>query len=136
MQRVVISGTGLYTPSEAINNDELVVAFNGYVQSFNQRHAADIAAGTTVALAESSAEFIAKASGIRSRHVVTRDGLLNPERLAPSIPAREDGELSLQAEMAVAAGREALQHLDRPLGPGLRAQREAGGCGAWPRSRP
>ena len=60
MQRVVISGTGLYTPSEAINNDELVVAFNGYVQSFNQRHAAEIADGTIAALAESSAEFLTK----------------------------------------------------------------------------
>lgn len=108
MQRVVISGTGLYTPSEAITNEELVTTFNAYVQDFNQRHADDIAAGTLTALAESSAEFIAKASGIRSRHVVTRAGLLEPERLAPRIPARADGELSLQAEMAVAAGRDAL----------------------------
>lgn len=108
MQRVVISGTGLYTPSEAINNDELVVAFNAYVQDFNQRHAAEIADGSVAALAESSAEFITRASGIRSRHVVTRAGLLDPERLAPRIAERGDGELSLQAEMAVAAGREAL----------------------------
>jgi len=108
MQRVVISGTGLYTPSEAIDNDELVLAFNAFVHDFNQRHAVEIGDGTVAALAESSAEFITKASGIRSRHVVTRAGLLDSERLVPRIAARADNDLSLQAEMAVAAGRDAL----------------------------
>ena len=108
MRRVVISGTGLHTPATAIGNEELVAVFNRYVADFNQRHAEAIAAGDMKALAESSAEFIAKASGIQTRHVVTRDGLLDPERLAPRIPARPDGELSLQAEMAMGAGRQAL----------------------------
>lgn len=108
MRGVVISGTGLHTPSQSIGNDELVIAFNAYVQDFNQRHEHGIAAGTVQALAESSAEFIAKASGILSRHVVSRDGLLEPDRLTPRIAARADDALSLQAEMAVAAGRQAL----------------------------
>ena len=32
---VVISGTGLFTPSEKISNDELVTCFNRYVDKFN-----------------------------------------------------------------------------------------------------
>ncbi|MEL0028526.1 MAG: beta-ketoacyl-ACP synthase III, partial [Perlucidibaca sp.] len=54
MQRVVISGTGLFTPEQSISNDELVVAFNEYVRRHNQRHAAAIADGSQQALAESS----------------------------------------------------------------------------------
>ena len=43
--RVVISGTGLYTPQETISNAELVASFNRYVEQYNQQHAAAIAAG-------------------------------------------------------------------------------------------
>ena len=33
---VVISGTGLFTPSEYITNEELVHSFNDYVVKFNE----------------------------------------------------------------------------------------------------
>ena len=39
MQRVVISGTGLFTPEQSISNDELVVAFNAYVLRYNAANA-------------------------------------------------------------------------------------------------
>ena len=42
---VHISGTGLFTPEEAISNDELVAAFNSYVDNFNRDNAAAIEAG-------------------------------------------------------------------------------------------
>ena len=45
MTRVAITGSGLFTPADAISNEELVEAFNGYVAMFNERHAAQIAAG-------------------------------------------------------------------------------------------
>ena len=45
MYQPVISGTGVFTPSQTINNDALVVAFNAYADKFNTENAAAIAAG-------------------------------------------------------------------------------------------
>ena len=108
MHNVVISGTGLWVAPEVISNDELVVAFNAYARRFNDENAAAIAAGEISAVPESSAEFIEKASGIKRRYVVDKAGVLDPARMRPHIPPRPDDALSLQAEMAVAAAREAL----------------------------
>ncbi|MEZ5505566.1 MAG: beta-ketoacyl-ACP synthase III [Gammaproteobacteria bacterium] len=107
-RKVVISGTGLYTPKETISNAELVKSFNAYVDMFNAENAAAIAAGEMEALAHSSEEFIVKASGIESRYVINKSGVLEPARLCPRIPERPDEELSVQAEIAVASVREAL----------------------------
>jgi len=106
--KVVISGTGLFTPRESISNDELVQAFNTYVAEYNRQHSDEIAAGTIQPLQESSAAFIEKASGIKSRYVLDKAGILDPQRMCPHIPERSNEELSVQAEMAVAAAREAL----------------------------
>ncbi len=106
--KVVISGTGLYTPQETISNAELVASFNAYVDQFNVENAAAIAAGEVVALAHSSEEFIVKASGIESRYVIDKSGVLDPQRLCPHIPERHDEEVSVQAEMAVNSVRDAL----------------------------
>ena len=46
MTAIVISGTGLFTPPQTISNDELVTAFNAWVDLFNAEHAAEIDAGT------------------------------------------------------------------------------------------
>lgn len=108
MQRVVISGTGLFTPEQSISNDELVTAFNAYVRRHNAENAEAIAAGTLQALAESSAEFIVKASGIQSRYVIDKTGVLDPARMFPHIPERPDDQLGIQAEIAVISAREAL----------------------------
>ena len=48
MNKVVISGSGLYTPPYSVSNDELVTCYNSYVDQFNQQHAEDIDAGTTL----------------------------------------------------------------------------------------
>ena len=108
MQRVAITGTGLFTPSQSISNDELVAAFNKYVDLHNEANANAIADGTLVSLAHSSPEFIAKASGIQSRYVIDKSGILDPTRLVPRIPERPNDEASLQCEMAVAAAKEAM----------------------------
>lgn len=107
-RKVVISGTGLYTPKETISNAELVKSFNTYVDRYNAENAAAIAAGEMEALAYSSEEFIVKASGIESRYVINKSGVLDPTRLCPYIPERPDEELSIQAEIAVASVRDAL----------------------------
>lgn len=109
MSRIVISGTGLYTPPAVISNEELVESFNTYVRQFNSANAEAIAAGDVTALAESSAEFIVKASGIQRRHVLDKDGILDPAIMAPRLPERGNDELSVMAEMAVAAANQALQ---------------------------
>ncbi|MCP2040845.1 beta-ketodecanoyl-[acyl-carrier-protein] synthase [Neisseria sp. HSC-16F19] len=105
----VLSATGLFTPPESISNDELVAAFNRYVAAYNTRHAAEIAAGSRAALAESGSEFIEKASGIQSRFVMDKSGILDPDIMRPQLPQRSNDEPSLQAEIGAAAAREALQ---------------------------
>jgi beta-ketodecanoyl-[acyl-carrier-protein] synthase len=113
MKQAVISGTGLFTPPHAISNEELVEAFNAYVVLFNAEHAAAIDAGTVTALEPSSAGFIEKASGIKSRNVMDKEGILDPRRMAPRIAERSNEELSLQAEICVAAARDALARAGR-----------------------
>ena len=67
-----ITGTGLFTPPHAISNDQLVASFNAYVGRYNSAHASAIAAGTVTPLAESSVEFVSKASGIKNRYVMDK----------------------------------------------------------------
>ncbi len=108
MPDIVISGTGLYTPPESISNEELVRSFNQYVEAFNAEHAQAIAAGELTALLPSSAEFVEKASGIKSRYVINKSGIIDPRRLVPELPERANDAQSIQCEMGVAAAREAM----------------------------
>ncbi|WP_311168577.1 beta-ketoacyl-ACP synthase III [Pseudomonas aeruginosa] len=113
MHKAVISGTGLYTPPYSISNDELVESFNTFVRQYNDQHAEAIAKGELEALAESSSAFIEKASGIKSRFVMNKEGILDPQRMVPYLPERSNDEWSILCEMAVAAAREALQRAGR-----------------------
>ena len=115
MKQVVISGTGLYTPTQSISNDELVAAFNTYVDAYNAEHADEIAAGTVTELAQSSSAFIEKASGIKSRFVINKDGIIDPQRMKPFIAERSNDEPSLQCEMAIAAAKEALEQAGKTV---------------------
>ncbi len=108
--RVVISGTGLFTPSEAISNAELVETFNAYVDRFNESNNEAIEKGEIEALQHSSAEFIEKASGIKSRYVLNKSGVLDPGRMKPQIAERSDDEPSVQCEIAVTAAKQALDN--------------------------
>ena len=109
MTDIVISGTGLFTPTESISNEELVESFNAYVELFNSEHADKIAAGEIAPLQPSSAEFVEKASGIKSRYVMNKDGILDPRRMVPRLPDRPNEAQSIQCEMAVAAAQEAME---------------------------
>lgn len=111
--KAVISSTGLWTPEDSISNEELVVAFNAYVEKWNQENAEAIEAGELDALAPSSAEFIEKASGIKSRFVLSKDPILDPNVMAPRIPARPNEEPSVLAEMAVKASQDALARVGK-----------------------
>ncbi len=109
----VISATGLFTPADSISNEELVESFNAHVARFNAEHAAAIEAGTVLALSPSSVEFIEKASGIKARYVLSKAPILDPAIMAPRIPERPDTELSVLAEIAVKAARQALASAGR-----------------------
>jgi len=106
---VVISGSGLYTPPHTISNAELVASYNAYADHMNTLQHADISAGLREAIPHSSAEFIEKASGIKSRYIYAKDGALDIHRMRPNIPERPDDELSQQAEMALDAAQKALK---------------------------
>jgi len=105
---IVISGTGLYTPPHKISNDELVGAFNQYVKQFNEQNKQAIDSGELEALKPSSSEFITKASGIENRYVMTKDGILDTNKMMPITPERSNDEVSIQAEMAIGAAKQAL----------------------------
>ncbi len=112
LSNAMVRGVGVYIPSDRISNDELSDSFNQYVAIANTQREQ---AGDTL-LEPSSAQFIADASGIRSRHVIEKTGILNPSRLMPDLPERLDDALSIQAEFAVKSARMAL--LDAQIEPG------------------
>src|ERR1043166_4130031 len=64
-------------------------------------------------IVESSAEFIVKASGIKSRYVVDKAGILDPDVMCPRLPERPNDQISILAEMSVAAARDAFRSADR-----------------------
>lgn len=105
MSNVFLTSTGLYRPKHSISNEELVKAFNAYVDLHNEQHAAEIAAGHAQALEYSDAAFIEKASGIKSRYVIDKQGILDPTIMHPVVAERPDDELCIQAEMAVNAAK-------------------------------
>ena len=111
--RPVISSTGLFTPEESISNAELVESFNEYVRRHNEANADAIAAGEMEPLTESSVEFIEKASGIKARHVMAKEPVLDPDIMAPRWPQRANEELSILAEIAVKAARQAMERAGR-----------------------
>ncbi|MXQ08654.1 beta-ketoacyl-ACP synthase III [Alphaproteobacteria bacterium GH1-50] len=113
MHTPIITGTGVFTPENVITNDELVKAFNAYVDLWNTENAEAIEAGELTAKTYSSAEFIVAASGIEQRHVIDKDGILDPARMCPRLDARPDDAPSLMAEMAVDAIRTALAQAGR-----------------------
>ena len=108
MYQPVISGTGVFTPSQTITNDELVVAFNAYADKFNTENAAAIAAGEVEPKPHSSSEFIFNASGIEQRYVLDKDGILDPDVMHPLLNQRDDDQPGVMAEMAIDAARKAL----------------------------
>lgn len=108
----VISGTGLFTPEESVSNDELVTAFNAWVDLFNEEHSEAIAKGEVEARTYSSTAFIEKASGIKSRYVLNKSGIIDPQRMTPQLAERPNSELSVMAEIGVKAARQALEAAD------------------------
>ncbi|AWW74331.1 beta-ketoacyl-ACP synthase III [Erythrobacter sp. KY5] len=111
--RPVISATGLFTPEESISNEELVASFNEYADRFNASNAEAIEAGEIEPMPHSSVEFIEKASGIKSRHVMSKAPILDPDIMTPRIEDRGNDQISLMAEIGVIAAKQALERAGR-----------------------
>ncbi len=109
MFQPAITGTGVFTPEQIITNDELVEAFNAYADKMNAQNADAIAAGEMEPMQHSSSEFIFKASGIEQRHVLDKEGVLNPDVMHPLLRQRSDDEPGVMTEMALDACGKALE---------------------------
>ncbi len=105
----VISATGLYTPSDTISNEELVASFNAYVELYN------IENPEAEPLQPSSVEFVEKASGIKSRHVIDKSAIVDPAIMEPRYAERPNEQISLMAEIGVAACNDALSKAGRDI---------------------
>ena len=108
-----ITGHGVWHPETVLENDELCATFNEFARRENLKNAAEIAAGTKQPIKDSTPEWVVKASGIITRYVEDKTGLLDPERMCPNIPDRPEEELSIQAEYALNAARPALARAGR-----------------------
>ncbi|MFT4887393.1 MAG: beta-ketodecanoyl-[acyl-carrier-protein] synthase [Pseudohongiellaceae bacterium] len=109
MNEVVISGVGLWKPGHSISNEELVESYNAWAASDNATNQAAIDAGEIQPKPFSSAEFIEKASGIKSRYAYRKEGILDITRMRPKIERRGEDELSHQGEMALHAAKLAME---------------------------
>lgn len=113
MYKVAITGTGVFTPEQVITNDELVKAFNAYVDKFNFENRDLIKSGEMTAKEHSSSDFIFAASGIKQRHVMDKSGILDPEIMHPCLRKRADNEPGIMAEIAVDACTKALKQSNK-----------------------
>jgi beta-ketodecanoyl-[acyl-carrier-protein] synthase len=110
MARVQISGTGLFTPKESISNEELVSSFNKFVDEYNESNKESIQKGEISALEKSNADFIEKASGVKSRYVQDKSGILDTSFMKPKLRERSENELSNLAEIGSIAARDAISN--------------------------
>ncbi len=110
---IVITGTGLAHPPHSISNAELVASLTEAVTIWNAAHATEIEAGTLTARAAPDEEFIVKASGIKSRYVIEKEGVLDPQRMRPLLEMRSEDQLGIQAEMSIPAVMDALAQAGR-----------------------
>ncbi len=113
MANPVISATGLWTPPESVSNDELVSSFNAWADQFNLVNAEAISRGEVEPQTHSNVDFIVKASGIKSRYVVEKPGVVDPALMRPVIPERANDQISIMAEIGVKAARQALETAGR-----------------------
>ncbi len=105
----VISATGLFTPKDSISNDELVASFNAYVDKVNAANP------DAEPLIHSSVEFIEKASGIKSRYVLDKASIIDPDIMCPRFAERPNDEISIMAEIGMKAAKDALARAGRDI---------------------
>ena len=109
MHNIHIAGTGTWLPEDKITNDEIVASFNTYADAFNIQHREDIDKGNVEEMTYSSVDFIEKASGIKTRCVIDKKGILDPNRMMPSVRNEDEDSLSIHAEKGVIAAKRAME---------------------------
>ena len=97
MRDIFITSTGFWHPQEIVTNDEIVNSYNTYVTNFNERHAGDIANGSIKELPLSSAEFVEKASGIKTRYLIDKKNTLDPNLMRPQVNNEDESRISIHA---------------------------------------
>ena len=110
MSAIVISGTGLFTPPHKVSNQELVDVLNTHVTKFNQENAQAIEAGKIDEKKHSSVEFIEKASGIKSRYVMYKNGITDVDVMCPKFNKNRPEQPPEMVLMAVEAAKQALEN--------------------------
>ena len=108
MHNIYIAGTGIWHPEEKVSNNEIVNSYNSYVKKFNQENKLEIENGSIGAMELSSAEFIEKASGIKSRYVIDKEGILDINRMMPRVKNEHPDRLSIHAEVGIKAAKKAM----------------------------
>jgi len=108
MHNIHIAGTGIWYPDNLITNDELVKSYNSYVDEFNEKNKAEIENGAIELMPHSSSEFIEKASGIETRYVIDKEGILDTSRMMPKVSNEDEGRLSIHAESGIHAANKAM----------------------------
>jgi len=113
VNRAIVTGTGLWTPSEGITNAELVASLSQAVEAWNAERAEPIERGEIEERDAPNERFIVRASGVHHRYVIDKKGVLDPQRLRPHLPQRGEDEDSIQCEISLVAIREALAQAGR-----------------------
>ncbi len=113
MNRILITGTGLFTPPDSVTNAELVESLSAANVKWNAAHSEEIEREEVPERDMPSEAFIRRASGVGHRYVMDKQGLLDSDRLRPRLPLRSEDELSLQAEICVTAAKQALAQAGR-----------------------
>ncbi len=112
MGGVIISGTGVFTPPDAISNEQLVESYNAHSENWNAENADAIEAGTLEKRELSSAAFIEKASGINNRYMMEGSGATEVGRMYPYLSKLASDDLMgtpAQVKMAYEAAMGALE---------------------------
>ncbi len=113
MSRILITGTGLFTPPDSVTNAELVASLGAANEKWNAEHRSEIDRGDLEERDMPTEKFILRASGIAHRYMMDKKGVLDPDRLRPRLALRGENELSIQAEISIAAARQALDQAGR-----------------------
>jgi len=112
MGGVVISGTGVFTPPDAISNEQLVESYNAHTAHWNQENADAIERGDLQKREFSSVEFIEKASGVKNRYLMEGKGATEVGRMYPYLSkyaSKDAMDTPAQVKMAYEAAQEALK---------------------------
>ena len=112
MHNIHIAGTGIWFPEQKVTNEEIVNSYNSYVENFNKINKESIDKGSILPMEYSSAEFIEKASGIKSRYMIDKEGSLDINRMMPRVDNEHPDRLSIHAKAGIEAAKKAMEQAE------------------------